>query len=308
MDIDPRRLAFLLAVSRSGGVLAAAEALAVSPSAVSQQIARLELETGVKVLDRQPAGAILTPAGRVLAETAERIENDLGDARRSLAELEGDVSGVVTVGAFQTVIRAVLVPLLAELDQTLPGIELVVHEVGSEAGLRGLRRGELDLLVTDHDVSPPDSPPAGVKDVPFLDEPWVVALPAGDAAPTVLEDFAERTWIFPEHRGATADALARLTREVPLRGKARHTYHDFDVALSMVEAGLGIALLPALAVRRILPAGVQWAALPGLGQRRLVVSHRVTRTEPRVATSAVLEQMIAVAAALGPLTPVRVTA
>ncbi|MFD1716741.1 LysR family transcriptional regulator [Georgenia deserti] len=301
MDIDPRRLGFLLAVSRSGGVLAAADMLHVSPSAVSQQIARLEAEAGVKVLDRQPAGATLTPAGKLLSETAERIESELGETRRALAELEGDVSGVVTVGAFQTVIRAVLVPLLSELEQALPGVDLVVHEVAEEQGQRALRRGELDLLATEHDVAEPAPAPPGTRDVPFLDEPWVVALPATDPEPSGLLDLADRTWLAPEHSNATARALDRLAKELSLDKRAAHTYRDFDVALSMVAAGLGIALLPELAIRRHLPENVQWAALPGLGYRRLFVRHRVTRTEPRAATQAVLEQMIQVAAALEPL-------
>ncbi|WP_043500331.1 LysR family transcriptional regulator [Georgenia sp. SUBG003] len=301
MDIDPRRLGFLLAVSRSGGVLAAADTLHVSPSAVSQQIARLEAEAGVKVLDRQPSGATLTPAGRVLADTAERIESELGETRRSLAALEGDISGVVVVGAFQTAIRAVLVPLLAGLEQSLPGVELVVHEVAEEHGRRALRRGELDLLVIEHDVSTPTPAPAGTRDVPFLDEPWVVALPATDPEPAGLLDLVGRTWLAPEPKGAADRALARLAAEMSFTPRTAHRYLDFDVALAMVAAGLGIALLPELAMRRQLPENVQWAALPGLGTRRLFVRHRDTRSEPRAATLAVLEQMVAVAAALEPL-------
>ncbi|WP_447925548.1 LysR family transcriptional regulator [Georgenia muralis] len=295
MDIDPRRLGFLLAVNRYGGVLAAADVLRVSPSAVSQQIARLEAETGVRVLDRQPTGATLTRAGRILAEAAERIESEVGEARRSLLTLEGDISGVVVVGAFQTAIRAVLVPLLAELEQTLPGVQLVVNEVPEEHGRRALRRGELDLLVIEHDVSAPSPAPPGARDVPFLDEPWVVALPAGEPVPATLMDLAERTWLGPEPGGAADRALHRLAAELAFDPRTRHRYLDFDVALAMVGGGLGIALLPSLALRRHLPENVQWVALPGLGTRRLFVRHRATRTEPRAATLAVLEQMVQVA-------------
>ncbi|GAA4416959.1 LysR family transcriptional regulator [Georgenia halophila] len=282
-------------------MLAAADVLRVSPSAVSQQIARLEAETGVTVLDRQPSGAVLTSAGRLLAEVAERIEAELGETRRALAELGGDVSGVVVVGAFQTVIRAVLVPLLEELEQALPGIDLIVHEVAEEHGQRALRRGELDLLVTEQDVAVPTTAPSGTFDVPFLDEPWVVAIPATDAAPTGLLDLSDRAWLMPGQSGATSRALSRLATEMSLTRRAAHTYRDFDVALSMVAGGLGIALLPELAIRRQLPENAQWVALPGLGFRRLFVRHRVTRTEPRAATLAVLEQMVRVAAALEPL-------
>ncbi|WP_152229884.1 LysR family transcriptional regulator [Georgenia ruanii] len=301
MDIDPRRLGFLLAVSRSGGVLAAADALHVSPSAVSQQIARLEAETGVRVLDRQPTGATLTPAGRLLAEAGERIESEMGETRRALAALEGDISGVVVVGAFQTAIRAVLVPLLAELNETLPGVELVVHEVAEEHGRRALRRGELDLLVIEHDLSAPTAAPQGTRDVPFLDEPWLIALPASDPAPASLLDLAGATWLAPDPGGAADRALTRLATELSFTPRTAHRYLDFDVALAMVASGLGVALVPQLALRRQLPENVQWVSLPGLGNRHLFIRHRATRTEPRAATTAVLEQMIHVAANLEPL-------
>jgi DNA-binding transcriptional LysR family regulator len=300
MDIDPRRLGFLLAVSRSGGVLAAADSLRLSASAVSQQIARLESEAGVKVLDRQPTGATLTPAGRLLAETAERIESEVGEARRGLAALEGDIAGVVVVGAFQTAIRAVLVPLLAELGQTLPGVDLIVHEVAEEHGRRALRRGELDLLVIEHDLTAPTAAPQGTRDVPFLDEPWMIALPAGDPTPTSLLDLAGATWLAPEPGGAADRALSRLATELSFRPRTAHRYQDFDVSLAMVAAGLGVALVPQLALRRQLPDNVQWVDLPGLGNRHLFIRHRATRTEPRAATLAVLEQMILVAANLEP--------
>ncbi len=290
-----------MAVSRSGGVLAAADALHVSPSAVSQQIARLEAETGVRVLDRQPTGATLTAAGRLLAEAGERIESEMGETRRALAALEGDISGVVVVGAFQTAIRAVLVPLLQELNETLPGVELVVHEVAEEHGRRALRRGELDLLVIEHDLSSPTAAPQGTRDVPFLDEPWLIALPASDPAPASLLDLAGATWLAPEPGGAADRALTRVGTELSFAPRTAHRYLDFDVALAMVASGLGVALVPQLALRRQLPENVQWVSLPGLGNRHLFIRHRATRTEPRAATTAVLEQMIHVAANLEPL-------
>ncbi|NCD20455.1 MAG: LysR family transcriptional regulator, partial [Actinobacteria bacterium] len=230
MEIDTRRLGILLAVSRAGGVVAAADTLRISPSAVSQQIARLEEETGLRVLDRQPAGAVLTPAGKILAETAERVEAELGDARRALGGLGGGVSGTVTVGAFQTAIRAILVPMLAGLAAEHPGIQLVIREVAEEHGRRALRRGELDLLVIEHDVSSPEVVPVGVRDVPFFDEPWVVVLPASSPTPLSVMDLAEATWLGPEQGSAADRALRRLAGELAFRPRTAHLYLDFDVA------------------------------------------------------------------------------
>ncbi|WP_314457458.1 LysR family transcriptional regulator, partial [uncultured Actinomyces sp.] len=101
MHVLPQRLSVLLAVHRAGGVVAAADILHITPSAVSQQIRQLERECGARVLDRTPAGAVLTAAGRVLADAAERIENELTTVRRELADLDDSIpSGVVRVGSF----------------------------------------------------------------------------------------------------------------------------------------------------------------------------------------------------------------
>ena len=147
MPTDPRRLAVLLAVHRAGGVLAAADLLHVTPSAVSQQIARLEAEEGVPVLDRGPRGATLTAAGRILAEAAERIESELVEARKSLAALGGELSGRVTVAGFQTAIRAVVAPTFAVVAERHPGIELVVEERDPGESMRRLREGDADVVL-----------------------------------------------------------------------------------------------------------------------------------------------------------------
>ncbi|MGM0386493.1 MAG: LysR family transcriptional regulator [Actinomycetota bacterium] len=298
MEIDARRLGILLAVSRAGGVVAAADTLRISPSAVSQQIAKLEEEIGMRVLDRQPTGAILTSAGKVLAESAERVEAELGDARRALSGLGGGVSGTVVVGAFESAIRAILVPFLATLEAEHPGVDLVIREVAEEHGRRALRRGEIDLLVIEHDVSSPEAVPTGVRDVPFFDEPWAVALPGSSPQPTSVMDLAEATWLAPEPGSAADRALRRLSGEISFRPRTAHLYLDFDVALAMVTGGLGVALLPSLALQRTLPENVQWATLPGLGSRQVFIRHRVNRNEPRAATSAVLDVMLRTGAAL----------
>lgn len=305
MEINPRRLAVLLAVHRSGGVLAGADHLRLTPSAVSQQIARLETETGVRVLDRNPGGATLTSAGKVLADAAERIEAEIVDARRLVAGLEGDVAGTVVVGAFQTVIRGIVVPLMRDISETMPGLEVVVREVTAEAGQRALRAGELDLLILEHDAAHHPPAPRGTRDVPFLDEPWQALLPDTVPAPTTLVDLTDYRWLGVAPGSAAARAVQRVTTELGMRPSTVHQYADFDVAISMVAAGFGIALLPWLAARRHMPAGVQVLPVPGLGHRRLVVRHRIARQEPRPELLAVLDAIVAAAGELDLGVPAR---
>lgn len=298
MDVDPRRLAVLLAVHRAGGVLAAADTMHVTPSAISQQINRLEAEVGVPVLDRQPSGAVLTAAGRVLAEAAERIESELADARRSLHSLGDGVTGTVVVGAFQTVIRALLVPLVLGLGERLPGVDLSLRELEPDHAQRELRAGSLDVIVVETDSAAGQTTPRGMRDVPILEEPWLVVMPAAAPLPSTLHDLEGHTWLGVEAGNAAYRATERLLTTFRMRPAVAHSYADYDVAISMVAAGLGIAVLPSLALQRAMPAGVQTAALPGLGTRRVMLRHRSTRTEPRPVVRAVIDEIVKAAARL----------
>lgn len=301
MQIDPRRLAVLLAVHRAGGVLAAADVLHLTPSAVSQQITRLEAATGTAVLDRQPSGAVLTPAGRVLAEAAEHIEAELTEARKALAALQEDVTGTVVIAAFQTVIRTLLVPLIPELREQFPGLELVIREMGTEKARQSLRSGAVDLLILEADHA---GAPRGTRDVPVLEEPWLVTLPTAMADPASTADLAHLPWLGVDPDATAAHTVTeRARRGLPAAPPPQHGYHDYNVALSMVAGGLGMAILPALAVRGALPDGVKAVHLPGLGTRTLIARYRTTRSEPRKEVLTVLEAITTMAAGLDPSSP-----
>lgn len=300
MQIDPRRLAVLLAVHRAGGVLAAGDLLHLTPSAVSQQIARLEEATGTAVLDRQPSGAVLTPAGRVLAEAAEHIEAELIDARKALAALAEDVTGTVVIAAFQSVIRSLLIPLVHQLREQFPALEVVIREMETGKALQFLRSGTVDLLILE-DGSPArrGKPARGTRDVPILEEPWLVVLPTGLADPVSTADLEHLTWLGVDSETAAHAATERTRRGFPDAAAPGHSYYDYNVALSMVAGGLGIALVPALAVREAVPDGVKAVSLPGLGTRTLIARHRTTRSEPRKEVVTVLTAIVTLAAGLG---------
>jgi len=292
MHLDARRLAVLLAVHRYGGILAAADELRMSASAVSQQVARLEAETELRVLDRHPSGAVLTPAGRVLAAAAERIEAELTDARKKLAPMRGEATGSVTIGAFPTIISGLLAGLAGRLAREAPGLELQLWQVEGEAAQRELRRGRIDLLLTEADGLIGQTPSAGTRDVIVMDEPWLVALPAHCPAPRTLTDLEALTWL-----GVVPDAAGHLVIEhVQSLLRARlpmvHQYDDYTVALSLVAEGAGAALLPALAVPPVLPPSVQVTSVPGLGTRQIIARHRATGADPTPETLAVLDRII----------------
>ncbi|MDU0972038.1 MAG: LysR family transcriptional regulator [Actinomyces urogenitalis] len=300
MDLSAHRLALLLAVHRVGGIVAAAESQRLSPSAVSQQIKLLEKEVGTHVLDRTPSGSVLTEAGRILADTAERIEDELTSARRELAELDDSTpTGRVRIGSFATAIRALLLPMLDHAAVSHPGLHLTIEETEERAGLARLRRGELDLVLLERDVHSLTTAPRAMADVPLLDESWLIVVPPEQPAPSTLADLVRATWIDLDPNTAGAEALVRLSRQLGTPLTTHHVGYDYDVVLAMVSFGLGYALLPELAVvSGQVPEGVSVVRLPGLGTRQLVVRHRATRTDPSSATRAVLDLLLAQAQAM----------
>ncbi|WP_425955507.1 LysR family transcriptional regulator [Xylanimonas sp. McL0601] len=299
MPTDPRRLAFLLAVHRAGGVLAAADLLHVTPSAVSQQIARLEAEEGCAVLDRGPRGVTLTPAGRVLAEAAEHIEAELVEARQAIAALGDGVAGRVAIGAFQTAIRAVVAPALSPLAERFPGVQLDIREAEPAESVRKLRAGDLDVVVLERDSEMNNPAPKGSQDVPLLDEPWRLVIPAGTAAPEQVRDLARLTFVASETGTAADRALQRLARSLGTTIATCHSTYDFDTTLALVAAGQGVALLPALALEGgAYSESLRIVRLAGLGERQLFVRHRSSRHEPGPAVRAVVGVMSEVAARL----------
>ena len=279
MEIDPRRLRFLLAVARTGGVLAAADELGVSASAVSQQLARLEHEVGRDLLERTPRGAVLTAAGHALAETAEEIERSLEDARARLAGEDSDTVGSVHLGAFQTFLVTVLLPHLPDWRARFSRIHLDIVESDRDTLLRLLRSGEVDLAVIELDAGEPARAlPRGVRETPLLDEPWKLVVPTGTVIGGDVVDLSRLTlpWLGAEASAASWQAVRRVRRSLGVRTPPVHTFANFQSAVALVAAGEGFTLLPSLALHLQDLGGVDVLDVPGLGTRRIVLRQRDT--------------------------------
>jgi molybdate transport repressor ModE-like protein len=285
MDIDPRRLRVLLAIARTGGVLAAADELEISPSAVSQQLTKLEDETGHALVVRTPKGSVLTPAGLAIAEAGEEIERALSVAR---ARIEGGatVAGVVRVGAFTSFIRTVVIPRLPEWRTQYPQLQIRIVEDDFPAMMRLLRQRQLDAVVVEHDSTTADPRllSAGMTEEPLLDEPWKLVVPSGALLTTENIDLARLPlpWLGVEPTAANASVLGRLRQSTGAQMDTAHQYQETLTALALVAAGEGIAILPTLALSGVNHDGVDVLDVPGLGTRRIVLR----RFDRRRSTSA----------------------
>lgn len=273
MDLDPRRLRYLLAVARAGGVLAAADELHLTPSAVSQQISRLERETGRVLMTRTTHGSALTPEGWALAEAAQQIEQTLAAVESRLERGGAEVQGTMRIGGFQSFLSVVVAPALPEWRRQLPGLHIELLEADEEPLMRAMKSDELDAAVVELDAE--ESPrrlPAGMTEVPLLDEPWKLVVPAGTIA-TDVADLGKLNlpWLGVGPTAASTRAVARLRRASGLHQPTAHRYFATQTGLALVAAGEGMALIPMLALQGMPQEGLECLDVPGLGMRRIVL-------------------------------------
>lgn len=284
MQIDPRRLRVLLAIARTGGVLAAADELKITPSAASQQLSKLEEETGQALVVRTRKGSTLTAAGLAMTEAAEEIERALNVARARMAG-GAELAGIVRIGGFSSFLRTILIPRLPDWRARFPQLTVrIVEDDGIPLLMRTLRQRELDAAVVDIDSATNESRrlPAGMYDEPLLDEPWRLVVPSGTLLANEHVDLARLTlpWLGVEPTAAAnASAIRRLRQASGGPAETVHLFKEVRTALALVAAGEGVAVLPALALHNLGMDGVDELDVPGMGTRRIVL-RRFDRGKP----------------------------
>ncbi len=287
MDLDPRRLLTLQAVSRHGGVSGAADALRISPSAVSQQLQALEAAAGVALFDRSERVIRLTPAGETLLEAAAQIEDALDQAGEQLGRRQVEIAGKVIVGSFQSAIISLVGPCLGALRQQYPRLEVQVREVEDATLARSVLSGELDLGTSEVRLGPRGH--RGLAEVPVMEDPWQVVVPANWRVRSV-QQLAIRPWV-STFNDARADALAQLSSVHQFSPTVAHRCVEYPSVLALVAAGAGAAVVPSLALSLFGSKDLRVLNASGLGARTITLVHRVSRKEPTAAVSAVIAEI-----------------
>ena len=284
--IDLGRLRALHAVASYGTVLAAGEALHCTPSAVSQQLAKLERETGATLIEKDGRRLRLTEAGRVLAGHAERVLSTVDEAEAALAAHRDTVVGRLTLAAFATACRALLPYALHRLATEHPQLSTGLVEVNPHEGLEKLRRGHVDLAVLDDWPEVALRYPAGITHVELGRDVADLVVPAGHRFATGrqvrLAQAADERWIAAKAGDICHEWLLRVLPGV------RPDFHvgEFETQLTLIAAGLGIAMIPRLA-RPPLPAGVQVVPVRPVPTRRVVLAWReASAARPAVTAAA----------------------
>ena len=304
--LDVRRLRLLRELHERGTVTAVAEALAYTPSAVSQQLATLEREAGVPLMERQGRRLRLTDAGRGLVEHADAVIARLELAESELVAAAGDeVAGRVRVAAFQTAASGLVLPLLGSLPAQYPRLRIELLEMEAEEGLELLRRGEVDLvLAEEYDYAPRPRDPSRVVRAVCRD-PLVVLLPAAhplaaaDPETFALTALAGEVWAAPRAGTAFTDSMVRACRALGgFEPDARHRSNDLAVLEQLVAAGAAVALLPSLGRPGRMPGVVVRRVAEAPLERSIFLAMR-RGSAGRAALAAVAEALRAQARAIG---------
>ncbi|XVU27422.1 LysR substrate-binding domain-containing protein [Actinoplanes sp. CA-054009] len=270
--IDLGRLRALHAVASYKTVLAAGEALHCTPSAVSQQLAKLERETGATLVEKDGRRLRLTEAGRVLARHAEKVLATVDEAEAALAAHRDTVIGRLTVAAFATACRALLPYALHRLASEHPQLTTGLVEVNPHEGLDMLHRGHVDLAVLDDWPEVALRYPSGITHVELG---WDVAdliVPSGHrfGASTTLAKARDERWIAAKAGDICHEWLLRVLPGV------QPDFHvgEFETQLTLISAGLGVAVIPRLSRSNQLPEGVRVVRLTPEPRRRVVIAWR----------------------------------
>lgn len=280
MPIDAHRLLVLRAVHRTGSVHAAATALHLTPSGVSQHLTRLEAEARIPLLDRTRRGGgrsvRLTEAGLALAQRADDVAAALAEAQREADRLREGTAGTVRIGGFATALGHLVVPTLQQLAITDAALQVQVIEVNAKDGVNLLRAGDLDLLIGERYVdatTPAPEPYPGLVEDELYREPFRIALPELWSAPAGVEEVLAGTWVTSPSHQPPRRMLDRLCARYAIEPGHRHICTESQTMLALVAAGLGAAIVPDLTLAYLRTEGVVvYASAVEVGSRILTVT------------------------------------
>ena len=210
------RLQLLREVGRRGTIRAAAEAMSITPSAVSQQLRILESEAGVSLLEPDGRRIRLTEAGQMLVRHADTITAAIDAAEAELAAGKTEITGSLRIAAFPTAARAVLPGAIAQLGRDHPRLTVTLRDTETAESLVALRLDEVDLAVVDvYDDATQIVEPA-IELVELSEDPLYVAIPGAPGAaagPVALRSLADEAWIMDTRRATSGGPSSAPARE-----------------------------------------------------------------------------------------------
>lgn len=288
--MDLARLRALHAVAVHGTVGGAAASLGYTPSAVSQQIAKLERETRTVLLEKQGRGVVLTDAANTLVAAARELLAIVERTEVELEERRGRAVGRFTIAAFATSVKGLLPRVLVQLARDHPELDVRVLDVDPYPAAEMIGRGEVDLAVVQDWPLAPLAIPSGVSREDLGRDPVDLLMPAGhplaDRAELTAADLRGQRWISVPPGNICHDCLTKTLREAGEEPDVAVYAGEFAAYPALIAAGLGIAMVPRLA-RDPLPDGVIARPMTPAPHRRVFAMWR-TGSSRRPAIGAAL--------------------
>ncbi|WP_328326581.1 MULTISPECIES: LysR family transcriptional regulator [unclassified Streptomyces] len=298
---DIRKLQILRTLSERGTVTATAEALRMTPSAVSQQLSNLAKQLGVPLLVAQGRRVRLTDAAHLVLRHAEAVFAQLERADAELAGYLQGEAGEVRVGAFSTAVPALVVPAVAALRRSHPAVEVRIREAEAAEAYELLSGGDVDLAISLAAHAPTARDPRFTR-VPLLADPLDVALPAGHPLASTeglrLADLSGEAWIFGGS-GPWSEITTAACEAAGFVPEQAHSAAGWTAILAMVEAEMGVALVPRMAVGGERRTGVVTRVLSADQPQRHVIAAVRRGAEEGTAVGRVLDALREVAGGQG---------
>jgi len=293
--LDVRRMKVLREVAARGSFSAAAEALSFTQSAISQQVAALERETGTKLVERGPRGIRLTQAGEVLVKHADAVLARLSCAEEELQALAGLRGGRLSLSTFQSA-GATLVPrAIAAFHQRYPDVELALTQAEPDDATAMLRGGELDLAIVYDFEGIPGGLDESLDKVHLIDDRYDLLVardhPLADRARIRMADLADERWINSTEGCGCRQAVLHACLQVGFEPNVAFENDEILAVQALVANGMGVTLMPQLALTSVHP-GVAVRPLGRDAPIRHIYAARQRDAYRSPATTAMLQLLV----------------
>jgi len=278
--IEVREARYFLAVAQTLHFGRAAELLGMSQPPLSQAILQLERRLGARLLDRSKRKVELTETGRAFAAECRRLVAAAQHAQDVATQAEAGLTGTLRIGVVTSALGEPLLSTIQAFQRHRPQVQTRVLEVDTPAGQQGLLQHDIDVAVVRL-----SAPVRDLRTQPWRRDSFIVALPAGHpaatgTAPVDLARFAAEPWVWlrrdisPDYH----DRLMATCHNAGFTPDVRHVANSIATQLAMVACGLGVTLVPNVAVRSALPPTVTYRPLTNRAE--LVELSLVTRENP----------------------------
>jgi DNA-binding transcriptional LysR family regulator len=291
--MDLARLRTLRELALRQTMAAVADALRVSPSAVSQQIAQLEAEAGMPLIERRGRGVRLTQAGQRLVAHAERIIAALEDAKTDLADLKQTVSGELRVAAFSSVAAALVPQVMKALERRHAQLTIVLEEMEPVDSLAALRAWQADIALIDDLTVPPSPAEPNIERIPILEDVLYAVLPKAHPlaarSKIAIADLRGERWAMDTAFNTYSDVIIKACQAAGFDPIVNGKCGGFEVVQPLIEQGCSVAILPGLRVGHRTGKFCVRKLTPEIRRKIFVAFRRGERRHPAIA--AFLEQL-----------------